>query len=249
MKKKLDTDRVDLTILVLTAGSWPLTVPTFNFNVPQELEKCVNHFTTFYSTKHSGRRLNWLHHLAKGDLKTGYLKRKYEFQVTNYQLGILLMFNKSDKVTVGEIAAHTKLKDKELSRTLVSLIKAKILKREAAGKELSDADVITLNAQFQSKRLRLKVASTMQRETPKDNEETYESIAEDRKLFLQAAIVRIMKARKTLTHVNLVQETIGQAKARFKPSVPIIKKCIEQLIEKEYLQRVEGETNTYAYLA
>jgi len=248
-EKKLDTDRVELTILVLTAGSWPLTVPTFNFNVPQELEKCVNHFTAFYSTKHSGRRLNWLHHLAKGDLKTGYLKRKYEFQVTNYQLGILLMFNKSDKVTVGEIAAQTNLKDKELSRTLVSLIKAKILKREAVGKELNDGDIITLNAQFQSKRLRLKVASSMQRETPKDNEETYESIAEDRKLFLQAAIVRIMKARKTLTHVNLVQETIGQAKARFKPSVPIIKKCIEQLIEKEYLQRVEGETNTYAYLA
>ena len=49
-----------------------------------------------------------------------------------------------------------------------------------------------------------------------------------------------MKARKTLTHVNLVKETIEQAKARFQPNIPMIKKCIEHLIEEEYLQRLEG---------
>lgn len=58
-----------------------------------------------------------------------------------------------------------------------------------------------------------------------------------------------MKARKVLNHVNLVQEVIDQAKARFTPNVPMIKKCIEQLIEKEYLTRIEGENDKYQYVA
>jgi hypothetical protein len=246
--KSLSTG-VDFSILVLTAGSWPLTAQVSSFNVPQELERCVNNFTAYYSAQYTGRKVSWLHHLSKGDLKTYYLKKRYEFQVTNYQMGVLLLFNKADKLTVDEISSATNLKDREIKRTLLSLITSKILNKEPAAKELENSDVLTLNMKFVSKRLRFKPANVMQKETKEENSETHKSIEEDRKLFLQAAIVRIMKARKTLTHVNLVKETIAQAKARFQPSIPMIKKCIEHLIEKEYLQRMEGETNTYSYVA
>ncbi len=84
-----------------------------------QLEKCVNNFTAYYNSQYSGRKINWLHHLSKGDVKTFYLKKRYEFQVTNYQMGVLLMFNKSDKFTVEEISSHTNLQDKELNRTLM----------------------------------------------------------------------------------------------------------------------------------
>jgi len=247
--KSLDTDKVDFGILVLTAGSWPLSVQPSSFNVPQEIEKCVDHFTAFYSANHSGRKLSWLHHLAKGDLKTLYLPRKYEFQVTNFQMGVLLMFNRAEKLTLDEVCSHTGLKDKELQRTLMSLWKSRILKKEPVSKTFAGTDVFVLNPKFTSKRLRFKPAAGMQKETKEQNKDTYKSINEDRILFLQAAIVRIMKMRKKLTHTNLVKETIEQATARFQPNVPMIKKCVEQLIEKEYLQRVEGETNTYAYVA
>lgn len=54
-----------------------------------------------------------------------------------------------------------------------------------------------------------------------------------------------MKSRKKMKHVNLVQETIAQLSTRFSPKVADIKKSIDQLIEKEYLERVEDDSLGY----
>ena len=81
---------------------------------------------------------------------------------------------------------------------------------------------------------------------------TQTSVDEDRKLYLQATIVRIMKSRKNLNHNSLIQEVliiylnfwfffydfnffkvINQSKQRFNPSISLIKKCIEALIDKQ----------------
>ena len=67
-------------------------------------------------------------------------------------------------------------------------------------------------------------------------------------IHVQSAIVRIMKSRKKMKHVVLVQETISQIKSRFTPKVQDIKKSIDQLIEKEYLERLE-ENDELGYVA
>lgn len=67
--------------------------------------------------------------------------------------------------------------------------------------------------------------------------ETRAKVDEDRKHEIEAAIVRIMKARKKLPHANLVAEAIEQLRHRFAPSPIAIKKRIEGLIDREYLSR------------
>lgn len=58
-----------------------------------------------------------------------------------------------------------------------------------------------------------------------------------------------MKARKIIRHNDLIQEVISQAVNRFSPSVPMIKKCIEALMEKQYMERTSSSAEEYSYIA
>jgi cullin 3 len=54
---------------------------------------------------------------------------------------------------------------------------------------------------------------------------------------VDAALVRVMKTRKTLSHNQLVAEVVQQLSARFTPQLTTIRTRIEHLIEQEYLER------------
>ena len=75
------------------------------------------------------------------------------------------------------------------------------------------------------------------------------AVEEDRRHLLEAAIVRIMKARKMLNHNDLVAEVTRQLSGRFVPSPQFVKKRVESLIEREYLERDEQDRRIYRYMA
>ncbi len=58
------------------------------------------------------------------------------------------------------------------------------------------------------------------------------------------------RQRKELNHTQLTTEVISQLAGRFRPEISMIKKRIEDLLVREYLERVEGgEGTAYRYLA
>ena len=66
------------------------------------------------------------------------------------------------------------------------------------------------------------------KETKEENKATHERITQDRRFETQAAIVRIMKSRKTMGHAELVAEVINLTKKRGSVEPSAIKKEIER---------------------
>lgn len=85
------------------------------------------------------------------------------------------------------------------------------------------------------------------KETAQENKETHERVQADRNFECQAAIVRILKSRKTIGHNELITEVITETRKRGVLQPSDIKKNIDRLIEKEYMEREDG--NMYSYVA
>ena len=79
--------------------------------------------------------------------------------------------------------------------------------------------MITFNHEFNSKFKRIKVPLISARETALEETDAVTSaVEEDRKHESEAAIVRIMKARRVLSHTDLLAETTRQLGQRFSPT-------------------------------
>lgn len=274
-----DPKRIELAINVLTSMTWPLETmgglaadeedqrPRCNF--PTVVEKIKRGFEKFYSEKHSGRQLTWLANMGSADIKAvfprvqqkdgTFKERRHDLNVSTYGMVILLLFNElrmDQHLTFEEIQAQTNIPHNDLVRNLQSLAvapKTRILIKEPMSKDVKPTDRFSFNEGFNGKFVKIKVgvvSSGNKVESDRERRETEKKNDDSRQFCIEAAVVRIMKQRKELSHQQLVMETLGQLAAQFKPEVNMIKKRIESLIEREYLERMEGaKVDSYRYLA
>ncbi|KAF9463083.1 Cullin [Collybia nuda] len=237
-------DDMDITfsIMVLGTNFWPLNPPGHEFVIPAEILPTYDRFQKYYQTKHSGRKLTWLWNYSKNELRTNYLNQKYILMTSSYQMAVLLQYNRNDTLSLEELFNATSITKELLTQVLALLVKAKILINE-------ESDQYDLNPNFKSKKIRVNLNLPIKAEVKAESSDVLKAVDEDRKYVIQATIVRIMKARKTMKNQGLIQEVISQISQRFSPKIPDIKKAIETLLEKEYIERVDGSKDTFAYVA
>lgn len=241
---------IDLHVQVLTTGFWP-TQSASACTFPPEIQHCCEVFRAYYMNKHSGRRLTWQTNMGTADLKAQFGAKKRELNVTTHQMCILLLFNSTNELSFKDIQEGTNIPIPDLKRNLLALScgKYRILAKEPNNKKVAEEDKFSFNAKFDSKLFRIRIVSVATKETEPERQDTREKVDEDRKHHIEAAIVRTMKSRKTMEHSNLISEVTKQLQSRFWPNPLMIKKRIESLIEREYLERSKLDRKVYNYLA
>lgn len=270
-----DTKRVDIDARILTSNQWPFETiaragddqdKTNSCKYPASVEKTKQLYSQFYLNKHTGRKLTWAPHLGDADVRASFKgadgrTNRYELNVPTYGMVILMLFNDipdTQGLTIEEIEAETNIPRADVVKTLTSLCqipKWRVLRKEPAGKELLNTDKFYYNPKFTSKYVKIKIAAVTTGANKLENQEerkaTQKRIDDERGHAIEAAIVRIMKQRKELTHQQLMTETIQQLSQRFQPDINMIKRKIEALIDREYLDRGTDESKPayYIYLA
>lgn len=242
----VDKAAVDVSVTVLTTGFWP-SYKFVELALPAEMVQGVEVFKKFYETKTKHRKLTWIYALGMCNLTGKFQPRSIELQVTTFQAALLLLFNDDAKLTLEQVTERLHLPAEDTVRALHSLscAKYKILIKEPAGKAVNPGDVFEFNGKFTDRMRRIRVPMPPVDEKKK----VVEDVDKDRRYAIDAAIVRTMKSRKQLPHQQLVLEVVQQLSRMFKPDFKVIKKRIEDLIAREYLERDVDQPNLFRYLA
>ncbi|KAH8111451.1 Cullin-domain-containing protein [Phellopilus nigrolimitatus] len=242
----------NLSVMVLQRSSWPFTAKQKEEALlPSTMQADLSKYATFYKNKHQGRKLDFDHALGTASLRGRFAAGEKELSVSLHQALVLLLFNDEDEIGFLDIKTQTRMDTAELQRTLQSLAcgKKKVLLKRPVGRDVADTDVFVFNKDFTDPRARVHINSIQAKETPEESIKMQSAIEGDRRAYLDAAIVRTMKARKTMSHQALITATVDAVKAHFKPDVSMIKARFEYLIGAEYMKRDEDEQNVYVYVA
>ncbi|KAF9277765.1 Cullin-4B [Mortierella alpina] len=241
---------LDLSVNVLTQGNWP-TYPPAEANIPDQISQCQEIFKEFYLSKHKGRRLMWQNSLGHSVVKAHFPLGTKELQLSLFQAIIVLLFNDIGDAALSykDIKQLSNIEPKELNRTLQSLAcgKYRVLSKHPKSKDVSETDEFMFNKDFSASLTRIKINAIQLKETQEENASTNERIFQDRQFQVDAAIVRIMKTRKQLSHTLLISELFDQLKFAVKPTD--LKKRIESLIDRDYLERDKNDQSLYKYVA
>ena len=256
-----------MQVRVLTTGLWPSGGGS-KFGASLVRYDWMDEFEKFYGKKFSGRKLTWAHSLG-----TMEIRARFETGGTVYTLIVSaiqgMILTEMDKLSGGSICFKNLpnfCDMNELKRHFISLIvnpRCRLLVPATGDgripKSLSDLDINQewkVDEKFSSTSRVVKVPLIVAKDTitPEQQEDPGDtgigaSVEEDRKHLMEAALIRVMKSRRTIDHNNLVAEIVGSMSNRFVPSIEAIKGRIDNLIDREFIRRDETDPKVYHYVA
>lgn len=233
--------------------------------IPDKMQILINAYEKWYFAFKQSSKLAWNFKVGEITVECTFARNKYDFIVPPIHAIVLNVFNSvktaDEQISFESIMDKTNIADAEtLRRILFSFIypppplKKIILKnneeKDKPGdvKQILETDTFKINPNFTDKMRRIKMQVISLDFADNQKKKNNKEVEDSRSFVIQACIVRIMKARKTLSHNELFSTIVPQI-TTFNPDPKQIKKNIEALIEREYLKRDDDAPNTYVYLA
>ncbi|CDJ48139.1 cullin family protein, putative [Eimeria brunetti] len=186
-------------------------------------------------------------------LVAAQLQKRQDLICNTMQATLLLRFNRKQDdgssgssgcsagdpaLSVQQLVEDLRLDELTVKKLLGSLMlgRFKILKK-------GENDMFQVNESFSCLHRKIKLPTPVQEET-----QCRARVEEDRSITVDAAIVRIMKTRKSLSHQQLVGEVMAQLHF-FQPPPKLLKERIQDLIAREFLERDKDKPTQYNYVA
>jgi len=248
--KKFGGDlKIEMNVSVCTTGAWPSNQVSQSI-MPDSIKSAAEKYKNFYSTLHNGRKLDFRMDLGKAEVQVHFNPTtKKVLVVTTYQMMVLLLFNQKKVLTFKEMLDKTNIPRKELAWHVLSLAhpKVKVLRKDPSTKRIEDDHRFGIHPKYKNARTRVAIPLMAKPQEDDPGAEERRQILRLRQHQMDAAIVRIMKARKTQMHRDLISEVTRQLNNRFTPAPNDIKKRIACLIDQDYIVRDEKERAKYHY--
>ncbi|KAM3175386.1 hypothetical protein ACTXT7_008654 [Hymenolepis weldensis] len=125
--KSEDIDNeIKFSVMVLHSQAWPISKQE-EVHLPIELEQCVRVYTEFYREHRPGTKLGWCFQVSHGDISPLYTKRRFTFEVSTFQIAILMLFNNANCYTVRQITQLTNIEEYQVIQILNYFLKRRIL--------------------------------------------------------------------------------------------------------------------------
>ncbi|CAE7900234.1 CUL1 [Symbiodinium sp. KB8] len=210
---------VDVSVQVLTTGFWP-NYRAIRVTLPPLMASARDLFMKYYRSKNTHKKISWAYALGTA-LVRGNFARSYDFQVHTLQAVALLAINEApgQRLSFKGLQESTGMEEDVLKRVCHSLSCAKY-------KVVTPDDVFEPNTSFSCQLLRVRIPMASLEES-----QTHEKVEEDRTYAIEACIV----SATALSPDNENPE--------------VIKRRIEHLIERDYLERADEDPNLYKYVA
>ncbi|KAL8425831.1 hypothetical protein Efla_004330 [Eimeria flavescens] len=237
---------VEFSVQALSTAHWP-SYPAPDLRLPAELAQCVSAFEQFYASQTQHRKLTWVNSLGTA-LVAAQLQKRQDLICNTLQATLLLRFNRRQGdsgtspiepvLTLQQLMDDLHLDELTVKKLLGSLMlgRFKIIKK-------TDTNMFQVNESFSCLHRKIKLPTPVQEET-----QCRARVEEDRSITVDAAIVRIMKTRKSLSHQQLVGEVMAQLHF-FQPPPKLLKERIQDLIAREFLERDKEKPTQYNYVA
>jgi len=241
--------KIEFSVVMFSMNSWPLKNLAYSgFSSP--FSSVIEAFNKFYLQKFAGVVISWQYDTSTCEVTWHAADTKYQCIVSVIQAIILLLFNNKEELTFDEIKEIINIDPEDLKTNLMSFLIAKerIIKKEPeTSTKISETDKFSINTEFTSKRKQFKINPLQKKETKEEIDQTTNRVLQERQYLLDAAIVRVMKQKKTIAHNDLVNQVFDDLKLPI--SISEMKKRIESLIERDYMMRDKENLQMYHYLA
>ena len=230
---------INHNLRTLNYASWSENLmPIPDWKIPSVLAPIAD---VFLSKEHSSKKLTWLPAHDTITLQTTFTGKPYTLVMTSIQASVLMLFDDGVQLLEADIQEKTGIPTYAMKSVLHSIVSSRV--------PLLDVThgVYTLVEKPRTPLLHIKLPRPQVVQPPERRVVT--DVQVEREYSTDSAIVRIMKSRKRAAYTEVQMEVVRQLSHLFVPDVPFIKGRIENLIDRDYIERDDADVSYLLYVA